>query len=192
MVTRTAIANLALSCLGSYRINDYSDDSREAVAVRVIYDQVKAETFAAAPWDFATKQATLARTAATPTARYDYAYTKPTNWMRSIVLADNADFNPVLTKYRDIGGEILTNAESVYMEYVSGALEEAAFPPHFVRALQFMLAMELAKTISSSETQRQQLREMAKEARVTAFTLEAVNSAPISIPASSWATSRRA
>lgn len=189
--TRTQIANMALGHIGTYRINAYTEDSNEAVAVREVYERVKLDLLASAPWDFAIDQQQLGRVGATPVTRYTYAYNKPTNWLRTVALSEYSDMGIPLLEYRDIAGTIQTNAEYVFMEYVSSAAGEEVFSVPFVTAFTFGIAVECCKKINASDQQKDYLAKQFDREKVKALMLEAMHQPPIAIPPSSWATARR-
>lgn len=165
--TKTTVANLALREIGTYRIEDFDEDSADAEVVRDLWDETLRECLAAHEWQFAKKQAALEQGDA-PIARYDYTYRLPSDYIRLMGVSDRDTMESGFTAWDIIytDGEpiptIISDSESIYIEYVHFLEEPAAWAPHFVPYFVTVLASKLAAPLKST-IERNRLEEKAEK-----------------------------
>lgn len=144
MPSRVDIANYALGQVGGQSITNFDDDSREARAVKLLYDSVRDAVLRSHPWNFAVKRATLARLTETPPFTWSYYYQLPDDYLRLL------EFNPeTRDPYKIEGRRIATNAGEAKIVYVARVTDETQFDPLFVQAFATRLAIELAQTLGN-------------------------------------------
>lgn len=153
------VANLALIKLGDVQITTFDDDSAHARVVKLLYPRVIDSVLRDHRWRFSIKQAALARLAGAPTWRYQFRYQLPTDpYALRIIRVSTED--PAIgnnTPWEIQGREILTNADSVNVEYVARITDPQQWDVQFLDAVVERLASELAMPITNTPTVRGQL-----------------------------------
>lgn len=152
----TAICNLALQRLGvSNLIADLDEDTPEAEACALWYDQKLEELLKRARWSWATRRALLAEIA-TPDERlselYTYVYALPTDCLKPLELsagtsapsaAERPKWRPEWDSSTD-AQVLCTEQEDAVLVYVAKIEVVTRYPADFVSALAWSLAAELA------------------------------------------------
>lgn len=144
MPTKYAIANAALRELGANTAVK-GETSKEASLIEDLWDILLKEALEQHTWDFAKGVKSLGEDAncSMPDAKWEYAYTLPTDFVRMGRKKAN-DF-----KYERRGQHLLTNESPCIIEYVYLEEDPTKFPAHFVMALRHLLmgsfAIPLAK-----------------------------------------------
>lgn len=190
-LSRTQIFNMALSKLGRERVESADEDTRPARVLRDRFEDALTVNLAAHSFDFAMRQAKLARLTTTPVARYIYEYQKPGDWLRSVVLSEYEDMQPPLLDFVDMGGKILTDAEDVFMEYVAFTDDTTKFTAQFTNLLATYLALETIKDITGTDAQKNQLISQYQEALRTARAFDSIQGAPKRPQPGGWVTAKR-
>jgi hypothetical protein len=158
--TKVGICNVGLMHLGIGKViaSIDSDQTEEARAMRLVYDQARDEVFRDFAWPFATKIAALAKVADDPNAEWDFAYRYP---------ADAVDFRRILSGYgrsetnetrvpyrlsMDSGGMlILTDAVDAEGEWTTVVVDAPLYPPDFAAALSLLLAHYCAPRLTGGD-----------------------------------------
>ena len=167
-----SICNQAIAHLGVGRqIVQISDNTDEAKACNLFYDQARDETLRAFNWPFARKWATLAlvggSTTTPVTQDYQYSYRVPTDCLRVRRIANIARQDDNRTRwpfaigqdatgrllYTDMpvttgSGELLTTPQ---LEYTAEITDETQFDPDFVDAFSYYLAWKIAPRLTAGD-----------------------------------------
>ena len=192
MPSDTDIANRSLRIVGGSRVTSLTQGTKNANAVNDIYADLRDEMMDY-PWNFATKRVKLARSATTPTFGFDYAYTLPSDWIRTVSVHDNVDGAGTVL-YREeqnaTQNALVTDVENVYLRYVARVedpnLWSVAFRSAFINAL----ACELAIPIAGSKALFEQLRDKSKKTLSKAKSSDSIQSFPERRPTGSWVSIR--
>lgn len=193
MASETGIANAALRLIGGERITSFTDGSKNANVIQDCYAEVRDDLLRSHDWNFATKRQKLARSSTAPAFGFDYAYTLPSDWLRTVSVHDNdAGTGTFVYKTEQVGDQrvIVCDAEDVYLRYVAQVTDPNMMPADFRRALEFALARDIAVPIASSNTLEDQLAKRTKSMRAKAMSTDAMGSFPDPRPRGSWADSR--
>lgn len=153
------VANLALIKLGDVQITTFEDDSAHARVVKLLYPRVIDAVLRDHRWRFSVRQATLARLAGAPTWRYHYRYQLPTDpyCLRIIrVSTEDPDLNN-RDPWEIQGREVLTDGETVMIEYVARITDPQMWDVQFLDAVVERLASELSMPITNTPSLRAQL-----------------------------------
>lgn len=134
MASQVDICNLALRDIGANPISSIEETSKEAKVCADYWSLLLDELLEEHPWDFAKKWVALALdgTHTFIDSRYDYAYTKPNDYIR--MCDTELNFN-----YEVRGQLIVTNEEGAEIEYIWRITDTTKFPPYFIRALVSLL-----------------------------------------------------
>lgn len=150
--TPAQIANLALGAIGQRQLIDaLTEDSPEAAAVQVYYEQTRREVLSSWWWKFATKRVVLATTTEERTG-WGYCYAAPTDMLvaRFIwagrAVATHIPFDIELNDDDD-GRLILTDEAEAELVYTMTEPPVGLYPPHFVKAFALHLATQLANML---------------------------------------------
>lgn len=162
MATKTQIVNLALQRIGcsQFVANADSEDSTEARAARLAFDDERDYALRSFPWPFATAYATLGLVAGSSSSRVNYdwtfAYRHPPDCLeaRRIVTPNGRKETvpPAFRIGRDSQGRLIyTDQEQAQLEYTIRIADAVEFDALFVSALAWRLAHVLAPALSRIE-----------------------------------------
>lgn len=143
-VTQIQICNSALTKIGADRISSITQDTKSAVILNSIYDQIRDAVLRAHPWNFAIKRAALAPTSTTPAFEYTYAYDLPSDCLRILDL-DSLDIDFVVEN-----GQILSDESTLNVRYIYRNEDESLWDSCFAEAMSWRLARELAFALRQS------------------------------------------
>ena len=138
--TSLSICSDALLMLGASPISSFTEGTDEANVCNSLYPDIKIKTLASYPWSFSFKKVQLARLITTPTTA-DMIGTP-----RKVFISSTQGAVPQ-REYRLSGGKLLTNYETVYVDY-QFAVEEYEMPHYFVQNMKYQLAWHLAMPIT--------------------------------------------
>lgn len=194
--SRTAIANRALTKLGSARISDLIDDTPQARAVNSMYDMVRRAVLRGYRWSFAMSRASLAAMSSAPEWGYAYQYQLPATCQRLDMVGELYHF-PIIRQYVSgpsqpwlvEGRRILTDLPApLKIRFVDDVEEgEAAFD----ETLACKLAIELCEPLTQGGAQKRELlieefKDTLKEAR----RVNAIELPPDPVPDDAWIMGR--
>lgn len=113
------------------------------------YDQAVDYMLAQGLWNFASRTLAIEEdTAVEPVFGYNYAFEKPTDFIRLVAIGSNGDLYPTLDDYLDEGNYWNANVTPLYVQYISNdasyGLDTSLWPVTFTKALEAYLAKELA------------------------------------------------
>lgn len=167
------ICNLALGNIEAGSINSLDENNDKARQCKLRYPICRDIVLADAWWNFAAKNATLARLSATPD-EYNYQYSLPDDYLagRYIVPATTSGAGGLIRESYDgrpdpsrivyeilissTGSKVLqTNEDSVCFRYTFRQEDTTKFSPNFVSVMAWYLAAELAVPIVGSKTGRE-------------------------------------
>ena len=146
MTSKVKIFNLALTAMGSARVNDPEDEGDKATTLREAYDDVLDAVLEAHPWNFAKRRASVAADAETPAFGYAKQYTYPANpfCLRVWRLEDRT------IEWESEGRKILTDAGApLQFRFIARITDTSLFSGNFVMALAARLAAETAFRITN-------------------------------------------
>jgi len=158
--TKIDLCSCALVKLGASAIASFNEATAEAKACLQLYEPTLESLLGAYPWRFALEKVELPRLVSVPTADYKYAYQLPNNCVR-ILSAGNGNRSQGL-KYKIVGKNLHTNAESVVISYITRP-DESMFPPFFCSALIAKLAAELCLPLTESTSRTEYMCGKAEE-----------------------------
>ena len=186
MTSEIDICNLALLRLGTRSsIASFTEGSVEANACAQVYGLLRDMLLASHQWSFATHRVILADLGHPPDGwkhRYAYPTTclrarmiRPPDGHHNVVRFDvsgdvDADGNPIRVILCDV-----PRAELIYTQRL---IAPDLYPPHFIEALSWMIAAELANALSSNDALTQSTMQMAAQAISTSKANDA-NETPV-------------
>lgn len=163
MASEVQICQLALSHIGSYKIDSLTEASKEAEECARLYPFVRDAVLEDMPWSFASKRATLAALSEEYPG-WDFAYAYPSDCIYPIEIYD--DSHAAAGAYYDEETElyvkkgkvafvtgvnaalsqriVLTNKEDAILIYTARVTNPTLFSSMFIKAVSYYLAGELA------------------------------------------------
>lgn len=180
MASNVQIANWSLAKIGADTITSFTEGSKEANAVNLLYDIVRDTVLRDHSWNFATKRTTLAALSDEPDWGYTYQYQLPSDCLRVIGVQDDK------IEYKIEGRKLLTDESEIQIRYVYRVTDPNEFSPNYIDAFVTRLAAELAYLITQSNAVASQMFELYERRLRDAKTLDAKEETPDQIQISSW------
>lgn len=149
MQNKTSVINTALMRTGAKGVNAAFQDTPAAQTANAAYQRCLDLCLSLYPWPFAVRFVRLARNVEAPAFGYRFAYRLPADCIRvvDVHLLDGKDtlFSSCAgePRFEIAGQDILTDAKSVGLRYVSGDVDQS-FPDAFADALAWRLAFEIS------------------------------------------------
>jgi len=147
--TGITICSDALIMLGAKAISSFNDGTDESSTADRLYPDVRDSTLVMYPWSFNTKKIQLARLVTAPGSVWRYSYQLPGDRLASPrAVYETANVGAGVRKDWEIqGDELLTNLETVYIDYQYSA-PESRWPQYFVQLMKYMMAWHMAMPIT--------------------------------------------
>lgn len=181
MATKLNLYRGALRLLGPHQLAATTDDRPERYVLDEIYDDAVQHMLEQGLWNFAIRFEPLTTPAAptNPDTGYDYAFSKPTDFVRIAAISDNASFDGIFEAYSVQQSYIYTNATELYLRYVSNdasyGLDLTKWPQSFAKAVEAYLAFESGLPISGDRGNRNDMLGLFKERLARAKIIDAVD-----------------
>lgn len=193
MTTQLSLYNDALLNLGERRLSSLSEDSEQRYYLDDVYGDALIYCLRSGFWNFAMRVMKM-DTDATPAFGYSYAFTKPSDWVRTRNVSTSETFVPPLTDYQDQVGYWLANTTPLYFRFVSTArgLTLSAFPLDYADFVSSYLSLKIYKKVTGKGDDDYFKFEklVVKPALKKAQANDAMDSAPEIPPTGSWVSSR--
>lgn len=144
------ICNSALVKVGAARIASLSDDTKAAKLCNEQYDKLRKKLIRAHPWNFAIARVALAQNGNTPVYDFTYEYAIPSDVLRVLDtdLTEGAEW--VIETNSASDRVLLTDYETIKIQYLKNVTDTTIFSPDFEEALSFLLASDLAYSLTNS------------------------------------------
>jgi len=189
MSNKIEIANVALTALGADPITSLSDpESENARKVNRVYDTVRKATLRKHFWNFAMKEAQLARLTTVPVLDdYTYIFQLPSDYIR--LKKTDLDIANGDT-YKIKGRCIYCNSTSLKIEYVYDCDDPNLYDAEFIEAFAAALADVLAYPITTNATMAQTVKAEARDKLRTAKSTDSMEETPDKPTRGSWIRAR--
>ena len=198
MFSQIDVVNMARMRLGEDPITSLSENSEGASRILLTWDMTLDMELRAHVWKFATARTELAALVTAPAFGFNFQYPLPADCVRILNVGDTypgASIGDYIvgddSLYKIEGQKILTNMGAplklIYTSRVSNTeLWDASFPMVFA----LRLAVILCERTSDSDTKREGILRDYREALVSAARANSLESAPMTIPTSTWINAR--
>jgi hypothetical protein len=189
MASQTGICNRALEKIGESPIVSINDDTKQAQALKRVYQDSLEALLVEYPWHFAKKRAALPASATKPGWGFANAYPVPTDFLRLVAIKDGPDFS---IEADPSGSQaILCDAApplNILYLYVVG--DPGRLPPHFVEAFSSKLAFDICEDLTQSNTKKDILAQLFASDLLRAKKINGLQKAPDAFPTFSWLAAR--
>lgn len=197
MATQLGLYNAALNEIGEERLASLTDNTPARHVLDSVYDNVCADCLEAADWNHSIREIQAAAdTGVTPNFGFTEVFDKPSDWVRTIALADNESYWPPLAdhQYEDSVGFWSANTTPIYVRYVSNGtsygLNLDIWPRSFTRFVELELARRIVKRLTQNEGDYERLVIDCRRAKRDAMSKDAMNEGMKFYRASSWNNAR--
>lgn len=193
--TTTTVANLALREIGTYRIESFDEDSADAEIVRDLWEDTLRSCLSRHEWRFAMKQVELQQ-GDSPVARFGYSYPLPADYIRMSSACERSDANDPIMDFEIVHAPnfanpvMLTDAKSVFLDYVSFIEDPNYWSPWFVDYFVVSLAAKLAAPLKST-TEKNRLEELVDVKLRHARSVDSTMQSPRRPPVGNWVRSMK-
>ena len=152
--TKLSICSDALIMLGAKPLSSFSEGTDAAQICDRLYDDIRDSTIGMHPWTFSFKKTQLARTTATPVNEFKYEYQLPgdrLNNVRAVFTSGTSGVRPIQYGWEIMGDKLLSSEEEIYVDY-QYPTPEAELPTYFIQLLKYMMAWNIAETVTDQIT----------------------------------------
>ena len=165
MATEVSICSNALVLLGDQPISAFSEDKASALAASNLWPGTRNAMLRAHPWNCCVKRVVLSPDATAPAFGYSYAFTRPSDWIRTLAVGRDGEE----VDYKTEGGKFLCDESTLYLRYIFRNTDPATWDELLVEAMTLAMAAKLAypitKSTSLADEMNAQLRDFMKTAR---------------------------
>ncbi len=161
--TKLSICSDSLIMLGAKPLSSFSDGTDAAQICDRLYDDIRDSTLGMFPWTFSFKKVQLARTINTPVNEFSYEYQLPgdrINNVRAVFNQGTSGARPIQYGWEILGDKVLSSEESIYVDY-QYATPESELPTYFVQLLKYMMAWNIAETVTDQITKADYYKQIA-------------------------------
>jgi hypothetical protein len=159
-LTDIALCSRALLMIGAASIASFDEGTAEAEVAANLYPSVRDALLSAHPWNFALRQAWLARLVDGPVADYGHAYQMPADALRAVSAGIGARGRGIA--YRVVGDRVHCDTDEIILTYIA-RVDEVLFPASFDQALIGRLAAEFCLPLTESTSRADFLYRLAEE-----------------------------
>ncbi|KPK74235.1 MAG: hypothetical protein AMJ84_00160 [Acidithiobacillales bacterium SM23_46] len=197
MPTKLTLYNGALSIIGERKLADLTENREPRYKLDDIWDNdLVRRVLQMGQWNFAKRTVELGSSpSVTPSFGYQYAFDKPADFVRTIMVAHDQYFNIPITRYSDEGAWIFCDQETIYFAYVSDDTQWGSdftlWPPNFTEMVEHYLAYKVAPRITGMDFNERELERKWKTWLAEAKATDAMESPAKFPPKGGWARSRQ-
>lgn len=196
MTSKLTLYNGALREIGERRLASLSENREPLRVLNDAWDEGAVNfCLGAGIWRFAKRTVQLAsETSIAPTFGYRKAYEIPSDHIRTAAISADEYQTIPLTQYRFEGGYWYTDAEPIYVSYVSNGAsyggDYSLWPEEFIQYVHAYLASQACIRLAQDTTQKEKLEKLVDSRLRDAASSDAMEDPTIFPPPGSWVRSR--
>ncbi len=195
MTSKLALYNLALGTyIGTSRITSLTEDVPQRYALDAVYDGALGYMLKRGLWKFALRTVRMDKDVALPAFHRQYAFTKPTDFVRISRISTDARLDNELLGYREDGTVFYSDVNPFFLQYVSDdaayGMNLAAYPEAYEQAVASWLAYQSTLEVSKDRGDRADLLTLHRQTLDTARKQDAVDEPVKGKPAGRFTRSR--
>jgi hypothetical protein len=196
MTTQLFIYNEALGHLGERQIASLTEPREPRRVLDSYWADVVAFCLSQGLWKFARRTAQIdASSTLIPQFGFNYCFSIPADWVRTILVSTSPGMDPPLLQYSDEGGLWYANLTPIYVAYVSNdplyGMNIGGWPEHFVDYVALRLARQACLRLTNDKELKASLLREEDRARRVAKAEQAMDEPPGLPPVPYWARARR-
>lgn len=179
--SKLSLYNGALRLLGERRLSSLTEDRPARHYLDAAFDDGLIDyLLEQGQWNFATRTVELTNDASiTPVFGYQYAFSKPTDYVRLAALCLDEYFKSPLNEYSDEQGYWFCDYDTLYIKYISNdvnyGLDLSLWPQTFVRYAQAELADRVKEEVTGNDGKYERIKKALKDARIDARSKDVMN-----------------
>lgn len=184
MASVISVCNRALTLLGEAAITSLTENTKAARECNRIFDDIRRRELRKHIWNFARTRATLAPDSVAPAFGYNYQFTLPSDWIRTVPQNSSAD---LITE----GRKTLTNeTDTLDLVYIRDVTDVGQWDELFADVVACALAAALAEKITQSSDKRELAKSEYRTALAEARRVNAFEKVADVEPEDTWITAR--
>ncbi len=197
MTDKLSIYNGALTILGERKLASLTENREPRYKLDDIFDNNFVDrVLQMGQWQFAQRTVQLdSSPSITPSFGYIYAFDSPVDWLRTMGVCYDAYFQVPITRYSREGQWWFSDADPIYVKYVSNDIQFGAdfslWPPNFVEMAEHYLAMKVAPRLTGLDYNSNELARWYKMWLGEAKATDAMEEPAKFAPKGGWARSRQ-
>ena len=180
MASEVDICNIGLAEIGEDTIISLTEDSKAGRLCNLIFDDTRDAVLREHPWNFAIKRVELALLTTTPEFEFDFEHQLPADNLRVMKTDDD------LTPFRIEGGKLLSNNDTVMIEYIARITDTTKFDSLFVETFAVRIGAKLSLNLSDNNTLTQLMEQKYRDRLKQAKSMDGQEGTPRSIEADTW------
>lgn len=193
MASVLSVYNTALRHCGLRRLANLTEGVESRRALDDAYDDALKFMLERGFWNFAVRTIEMSADPVTPMFGYTYAFEKPTDWRRTLVISSD-DGGKCPIRFIDERGYWHANYDPIFVRYVSDDAvyggNVAKWPQTFVEAFGLYLASQVVERLTQSDAKLERIIKLEKRATSLALSRDAMDEPPGELPRGGWAVSR--
>jgi hypothetical protein len=162
MTTQLSVYNGALLLVGERKLTAIASPATEQsqVDLDLAWDNgAKDYCLEQALWNFATRSISLTYDPdVTPAFGLRYAFSKPSDWIRTGAICSDEHFQCPVLEYRDEGSYWFSDLQTLYIKYISNDSsyggDLSLWPQTFVKCMSAFLARETCEKLTQSRVKK--------------------------------------
>lgn len=194
--SRLALYNEALRICGERKLASLTEDRKPRHLLDDVWSAGGVEdVLEEGQWNFAMRAVQLDYdTAVDPQFGYSYAFSKPTDWIRTSALCIDEAYSAPLLRYVDEADYWYADTTPLYLKYVSNDSNYGAdlsrWPGSFSSYAAANFASKIVLDLTSDKERVELVYALAKRERKNALNKDAMNQPPAQPAPTSWVRSR--
>ena len=190
MADAVSICNLALQRLGAKAISSLTEDTTAGRACNRVYTHARDSELRSHTWNFARERVQVAADSTDPIFGYAKKYAIPSDCLR-ILPTNGTQGTPVQDDWQIEERFILTDDTApIDLVYIKRITDENTFDVLFIELLVARIAMDIAETVTQSNTKKDNARLHYKEVQKEARRVNAFERPPQDLPTDAWVNAR--
>lgn len=196
MADKLSIYNAALARIGSRKLSSLTENRASRRALDSVWDGgLPKRVLESGQWNASIRTIeSIYDPDYTPLFGYQYAHSKPDDWVRTVGLSISENVTPPLTDYEDEHAFWYCNYDTLYIRYVSSNSSYGAdlslWPESQIEYIECELAYRVCRQLTGDDGLTEQLRIDSERAKRKAKSIDQMNQAPKRPPLGSWASAR--
>lgn len=196
MATKLGVFNESLRLLGERRLSSLSESRDHRLHLDDAYDKACLYCLEQGYWNFGMRSVEITSSASiTPEFGFSYAFTRPSDWVRTYIVSPNSDLNLWISPFNDEAAYWYANQSTIWARFVSSSasygLNLGNWPETFAYYVACRLAVMTCPSISSGSAEKMDMLAKAeKRALRDARAKDALGEPPRYPPQGTWTRSR--
>lgn len=197
MTSKLTIYNGSLTVLGERKLADLGEQREPRHKLDDIWDNDMVDrVLQHGQWNFAARAVELqASTTTTPSFGYQFAFDKPSDYIRLLGIASDEFFTHPLTRYSDEAAWWFTDLEMIFVKYVSNdtqfGQDFSLWPENFTEYVEHYMAYKVAPRLTGLKFDADELEKKKDKRLLDAKSTDAMESPAQFAPRGGWAQSRQ-